>query len=747
MSILRRGIPAVLLGMLLCLIFCIGLSSAAWADGSNVSDLQAAVERGDKSFTLTGSMTIPEGTEIVSETITVIVPKGKTLLINGGVLDVSALRLEGGNVELRGKILRVNDSFSRTGGSVKVYSGFNAFPAKDIWPDNTGAIQYPNGVSDSTRTDLLFSPKSDGDFVSAVDKINDLTDTYNGRIMLFVPCTIESDIVIRHKTMINIDTTRGGRLNVAEGGSLRYEKCAGTVTFMNVDTSKAESMQADCFIEGTMQVNSIYLGWFNMLSVSGTLETGTLDMDMGVSCNVWLQEGCTFRVINSFKNMLGKVHIEGPCYNAFPAESVWPSDDDDENMLDCFAYADEDHETITRLLHYPKSNAEMFTALAHARTYTGYTRFRPDILAEFAWEPSDTVSIPRDTILRFRGGKGSLLVPEGCSVNYTDSGELLLQNGAKAEVKGELNGDFVSVGEDCDLVVSGKMYANRLDIHQNARVNVDCGSLDVPGRIWNGGELTLIDSWIDTGAETWREADEGAIDRINYEGDAGINLHFEVEDGEQAAEVLRQASEILRKHVRAQVEVKAEAWSIDEKLTIPRGVSVKVHKGLTLFSDAVLVVNGQLALVDDSTGYFYGPLVNAGFIETEKRSSGSGPRLIVEGGYYGPGSFGVKDSSKPDSYFRGLDLSLFRKETDSIGTRYFPTAEISPELTLPASLTAIEAEAFAGGSFRSVFIPQGVEQIDDTAFDDSALLLIFGYPDTEAQRFADSKGFAFAAIG
>ena len=46
---------------------------------------------------------------------------------------------------------------------------------------------------------------------------------------------------------------------------------------------------------------------------------------------------------------------------------------------------------------------------------------KTDILAEFAWEPSDTVSIPRDTILRFRSGKGSLLVPEGCSVNYTDS--------------------------------------------------------------------------------------------------------------------------------------------------------------------------------------------------------------------------------------------------------------------------------------------------------------------------------------
>ena len=340
-----------------------------------------------------------------------------------------------------------------------------------------------------------------------------------------------------------------------------------------------------------------------------------------------------------------------------------------------------------------------------------------------------------------------MLVPEGCTVSYAKTGELLLQNGAKAEVKGELNADFVFAGPGAELTIPGKVRADKLIVNQTGRMKVYCGSLDVPGQIRVGGELTLIDSWIDTGDVTWLETETDILDRIDFEGDSGINLHFEVEDGEQAAETFREASEIQDEHVRAQVEVKAEAWSIDEKLTIPRGVSVKVHKGLTLFSDAVLIVNGQLALVDDSTGYFYGPLVNAGFIETEKRSSGSGPRLIVEGGYYGPGSFGVKDSSKPDSYFRGLDLSLFRKETDSIGTRYFPVAEISPELTLPASLTAIEAEAFAGGSFRSVFIPQGVEQIDDTAFDDSALLLIFGYPDTEAQRFADSKGFAFAAIG
>ena len=52
MSILRRSIPALFLGLLLCL--CFWLSPAAWADGSTVEELQAAVARGDSSFTLTG---------------------------------------------------------------------------------------------------------------------------------------------------------------------------------------------------------------------------------------------------------------------------------------------------------------------------------------------------------------------------------------------------------------------------------------------------------------------------------------------------------------------------------------------------------------------------------------------------------------------------------------------------------------------------------------------------------------------
>ena len=747
MSIQHYRIPALLLGMLLCLILSFRLSPAAWADGSTAADLQAAVDRGDKSFTLTGSITIPEGTEIITQTTTVIVPKGKTLLMNGGILDVPALRLEGGDVEVRGKsILRVNDSFTRTGGSVKVYGGFNAFPAKDIWPDNTDAIQYPPYSGAARVTDLLFTPKNDQEFVSTVNTINTLTDNFVADILVDYPCTVSRDIVIRHKTMLYFNSVNGGKLHVTPEGSLRYENCGGTVTFRHYlpDLSGDYTLQdTTSVVEGTLLVNSMDIGIGCNLRVSGTFEAGTLNAATGY---LELLEGCSFRVINSFFTA-GKIKVRGPCYNGFPAANVY-----DTSVEDLFEYDDVD--TVTYLYHYCKNNDDLNKALFDAKIYDNASRFKPDFYIDFAWDtssyidvPIGQVTIPSDSILRFRGDRGgSLLIPEGSNLCFISTGELRLSNGAEALVRGELNGDLVSVGENCELVVPGKVYANKLDIHQNARVNVDCGSLDVPGRIWNGGELNLIDSWIDTGAETWREADEGARDRIRFDGDSGINLHFEVEDGEQAVETLREASEIQHEHVRAQVEVRVKSWPISEKLTIPSGTSVNVHSGLTVFSDAALIVNGQLTLVDDSKAYFYGTLINAGFIETDKRSSGSEPRLIIEGGYYGPGSFGVKDTSKPDSYFSGLDLSLFRKEKDSIGTRYFPTTVPQPELTLPASLTVIEEEAFAGGSFRSVFIPQGVKRIDDSAFTGINPLIIFGYSGTEAQRFADENGFAFVSV-
>ena len=85
------------------------------------------------------------------------------------------------------------------------------------------------------------------------------------------------------------------------------------------------------------------------------------------------------------------------------------------------------------------------------------------------------------------------------------------------------------------------------------------------------------------------------------------------------------------------------------------------------------------------------------------------------------------------------------------------------------SLTAIEDEAFRGGAFSYVVLPEGaasigrrafadcpklayiyipasVKSIDENAFDGVEDLTIFGAPDSEASEYASLHGFAFKAL-
>ena len=69
-----------------------------------------------------------------------------------------------------------------------------------------------------------------------------------------------------------------------------------------------------------------------------------------------------------------------------------------------------------------------------------------------------------------------------------------------------------------------------------------------------------------------------------------------------------------------------------------------------------------------------------------------------------------------------------------------------PDLVLPAGLTMIGSEAFAGGSYSSVFIPWTTEEIADDAFGDRDQLIIFGYPGSAAQNYAKRMDYAFYPV-
>ena len=95
---------------------------------------------------------------------------------------------------------------------------------------------------------------------------------------------------------------------------------------------------------------------------------------------------------------------------------------------------------------------------------------------------------------------------------------------------------------------------------------------------------------------------------------------------------------------------------------------------------------------------------------------------------------------------------------------------LAPDFVLPAALTALEEEAFAGGAFRFARLPYGAEEIGSQAFADCAELRFVYIPETVtviakdafsgvegltilsedgsyAEFFAQKNGFGFRAVG
>ena len=88
--------------------------------------------------------------------------------------------------------------------------------------------------------------------------------------------------------------------------------------------------------------------------------------------------------------------------------------------------------------------------------------------------------------------------------------------------------------------------------------------------------------------------------------------------------------------------------------------------------------------------------------------------------------------------------------TTGVTGNYIPTGNVTlyavwikPDLTLPAALTTIESEAFAGGGFNSVLIPPTVKTIAPDAFGDRTDLIILGTSGSYAETFAGQKHFTF----
>ena len=181
--------------------------------------------------------------------------------------------------------------------------------------------------------------------------------------------------------------------------------------------------------------------------------------------------------------------------------------------------------------------------------------------------------------------------------------------------------------------------------------------------------------------------------------------------------------------LKEDLDVKGFSLSLDEgSLTIPAGVTLTVYDHLEL--------NGRPL-------YLQGTIVTHGNFLVKQPDHGepsSDVLLIRSGDGYCVGKFVVHaEPEVRDACLSGFDLSKFTKYVGLWGTTYYPPID----LILPAGLRRVEAEAFAGGSFRTVYIPEDVTFIDSSAFKDVDPLYIIGEHGTYAEKFAGTHGYVF----
>ncbi|MBQ7435485.1 MAG: hypothetical protein IJV51_06760 [Oscillospiraceae bacterium] len=338
-----------------------------------------------------------------------------------------------------------------------------------------------------------------------------------------------------------------------------------------------------------------------------------------------------------------------------------------------------------------------------------------------------------------------------------------------------VNGAIIMT-ERVDVV--GTMQVQRpFDPEEEVTAFLGCGTLNVSGALTLAAPadittLNINNTWVTLVDMPYGAAADTHWNTIKYTGDigrVGVKLFHHVNSLEGLADALSKVNDNTNDYQEDHIRLFMQNdWTISSDYVIPANANVHVHEGLTVSDGATLTlyghlvseegqmvtINGCVALYGDGhlisgtdgTITVNGSLVNNARVTAQRHKNGTGAELIIKGGYSGTGNIVVTDASNPDSYISGMDLSRFVKDAQPNWVTYQPHGLIV-DLALPAELTEIESEAFAGGAFRSVYIPAGVETIAADSFGSRTGLVIYGYHGSQAETvFGQKPGFLFVTL-
>lgn len=704
-----------------------------------------------------------------------------------------------GNVELRDNCrFRINNKLDYNGGLIKNYGCFNVYLPANI--TRIAGVQLSDVISFPEETgacNLLFNVSNDAGVAAVLDYAEtEMTEQFGAMMNVCYNWTPTGTVSVPERTQIIINGNRGGSLSIGESCTLELPQRGDLVLDPN----------AIATINGMLVGSGIVARTGATLNVNGVADFNKLTLNGGT---VKLYNNCIFRVNENLNYSGGTVQVLGECFNLFPAADVLALQDytqvfsyDDDSFVTSLLFAPESDDEAVQALNAINDLDERFIAdlvINFPWTVTGVKEIQHRTELRVNGGNGGSLTVAQNAMFSHRSRGNVFFCNNGSSENISES-----QN------QGAMFVSALHIEPNCSFRNTGFMEADSLELGGTLALESDClfrnsndftpagGTVQVNGKCFNLfpakdilPDNTNLFSYSGDGLKTnllftAKNAAEfaSAVSTINglentFIADLNVNggvvlegetviLHktelrvnadqggfLNISQGALLANNGNGGNVFITNNSGAEApaasvvfgELNTNGLSLAPgcELDVGEGGWVKTHDQLNIPEGAKLTLTkGQLHLMDNSAATVTGTLENNGFINMHQRS-GSNPRLVIDGGVYsGGGRLGVKDIVDPDSYFSGLDLTSYVKMTDGVGTQYIL---VDADLILPNNLTAIESEAFAGGTFQSIYIPPNVTAIADNAFAGMNGLTIYGFPRTAAQSFAEAQGYTFVNVG
>ena len=185
------------------------------------------------------------------------------------------------------------------------------------------------------------------------------------------------------------------------------------------------------------------------------------------------------------------------------------------------------------------------------------------------------------------------------------------------------------------------------------------------------------------------------------------------------------------------VELAQENWSIDGK-TYPVRVAAWVHEMLhAVETNSRTFGWNQFQLLHDYAQNGYENTYENGnfpwYHDLMRNELKNGEKGFLRYSFY------IRHASVPDGMSYGIHTDY-----DHVTRCYIDGLPHAVDLVIPASVEAIEAEAFAGIRGKRIYIPDTVRYIDPTAF--SPGITVYGYPGSAAETWSKNNGHAFIRV-